>query len=127
MIKREIQKWKRELDKTYDQKQRQLDENSVLFVSEKSAALEVVKRRLDDRNLGDFCLECHSHKANKKAVVKELARCLQLDQEEYPDQRRELEDLQAVRNRLNHYVRALHRRREPLGIAAYRGSASMME
>ena len=92
---------------------------SVLFVSEKSAALEVVKRRLDDRNLGDFCLECHSHKANKKAIVKELARCLHLPRQEYPDQRRELEELQDVRNRLNHYVRALHRHREPLKITVY--------
>jgi len=34
-----------------------------------AAALEVVKRRLDACNLGDFCLECHSHKANKKRLL----------------------------------------------------------
>ena len=51
---------------------------TVLFVSEKAAALEVVKRRLDASNLGDFCLECHSHKANKKDVIAELGRCLSL-------------------------------------------------
>jgi len=92
---------------------------SVLFVSEKSAALEVVKRRLDNRKLGDFCLECHSHKANKKAVVTEIARCLHLPREVYPDQRQALEELYVARNRLNWYVRALHRRREPLGMTAY--------
>jgi hypothetical protein len=47
---------------------------TVLFVSEKAAARQVVKRRLDASNLGDFCLECH--KANKKEVIAELGRCL---------------------------------------------------
>ena len=35
---------------------------TVLFVSEKMAALEVVKRRLDEIRIGDACLELHSHK-----------------------------------------------------------------
>ena len=82
---------------------------TVLFVSEKAAALEVVKRRLDASNLGDFCLECHSHKANKKDVIAELGRCLSLPSEEYHDQSEELARLQSVRQRLNSYVRALHR------------------
>jgi hypothetical protein len=38
----------------------------VLFVAEKMAALEVVKRNLDKAGLGDACLELHSHKMNKK-------------------------------------------------------------
>jgi very-short-patch-repair endonuclease len=45
---------------------------SVLFVAEKLAALEVVKRRLDLANLGDFCLEVHSHKSNKLAILTSL-------------------------------------------------------
>ena len=49
---------------------------SVLFVSEKMAALEVVKSRLDAAGLGPFCLELHSRKANKKAVLMELQRAL---------------------------------------------------
>src|SRR5690606_10720789 len=92
---------------------------TVLFVSEKAAALEVVKRRLDDQKLGDFVLECHSHKANKKEVVAELARCLGLPREEYQDQRERLEELEAARQKLNEYVRALHETRDPLGISAY--------
>ena len=60
-------------------------------------------------NLGDFCLECHSHKANKKDVIAELGRCLSLPSEEYHDQSEELTRLQSVRQRLNSYVRALHR------------------
>jgi very-short-patch-repair endonuclease len=44
----------------------------VLFVAEKMAALNVVKRRLDDYGLGDFCLELHSHKTNKVGLLKSL-------------------------------------------------------
>ena len=46
----------------------------VLFVAEKMAALEVVHGRLARLGLSTFCLELHSHKANKKAVLDELAR-----------------------------------------------------
>ncbi|MFG0334366.1 MAG: DUF4011 domain-containing protein, partial [Maioricimonas sp. JB049] len=92
---------------------------TVLFVSEKAAALEVVKRRLDQKRLGDFCLECHSHNANKKTVLQELKRCLDLDEERYGGQDDHLQALQDVRTELNAYVRALHRRREPLGITAF--------
>jgi very-short-patch-repair endonuclease len=49
---------------------------TVLFVSEKMAALEVVKSRLDSAGLGPFCLELHSRKSNKKAVLAELQRAL---------------------------------------------------
>ena len=44
----------------------------ILFVSQKAAALEVVKKRLDAVGLGEYCLELHSYKANKKAVLKQL-------------------------------------------------------
>ena len=44
----------------------------VLFVAEKMAALNVVKRRLDDARLGDFCLELHSHKTSKVGLLKSL-------------------------------------------------------
>src|SRR5207245_194434 len=45
---------------------------TVLFVAEKLAALQVVRRRLDEAGLGPFCLELHSAKANKKVVLAEL-------------------------------------------------------
>lgn len=52
---------------------------TVLFVSEKMAALEVVKKRLDTIGLSDGCLELHSNKAKKKDVLEELNRTLQKD------------------------------------------------
>ena len=44
----------------------------VLFVAEKLAALEVVRSRLDDKRLGEFCLELHSHKSQKRQVLDEV-------------------------------------------------------
>ncbi len=41
----------------------------VLFLAEKQAALQVVKRRLDQAGLGDFCLELHSDKSAAKNVI----------------------------------------------------------
>jgi very-short-patch-repair endonuclease len=45
----------------------------VLFISEKMAALEVVKKRLDEAGLGDFCLELHSTKAQKRLSMQHAA------------------------------------------------------
>lgn len=44
----------------------------VLFVSEKLAALEVVRHRLNHAGLGHFCLELHSHKAQKKKFLEDI-------------------------------------------------------
>ena len=47
-------------------------QRTVLFVSQKTAALEVVQRRLRDIGLGDYCLEVHSTKAQKSEVLGQL-------------------------------------------------------
>ena len=44
----------------------------VLFVAEKLAALEVVKRRLNLAGLGEFCMELHSHKTQKQKVIDDI-------------------------------------------------------
>lgn len=44
----------------------------VLFVAEKLAALEVVRSSLDKAGLGEFCLELHSHKSQKRKVFDEV-------------------------------------------------------
>jgi very-short-patch-repair endonuclease len=54
------------------------DGKTVLFVAEKMAALEVVKRRLDMAGVGDACLELHSNKANKRMMLDELRRTAEL-------------------------------------------------
>ncbi|MCA9034306.1 MAG: DUF4011 domain-containing protein [Planctomycetaceae bacterium] len=92
---------------------------TILFVSEKVSALQVVKRRLDEKGLGDFCLECHSSKANRKSVLFELESCLNLEAEVYSDAQPRLNEARDNRNRLNEYVRSIHRPRSPLGLSPY--------
>lgn len=46
----------------------------ILFVSEKMAALNVVKQRLENVGLGDFCLELHSNKTQKKQLLANIER-----------------------------------------------------
>ena len=45
---------------------------TVLFVSEKAAALEVVRNRLAEAGLENYLLELHSHKASRKEVAAAL-------------------------------------------------------
>ena len=52
------------------------DGKKVLFVSEKLAALNVVYEKLKQAGLEEFCLELHSHKANKKEFIAELCRTI---------------------------------------------------
>jgi very-short-patch-repair endonuclease len=92
---------------------------TVLFVSQKTAALEVVRRRLDDIGIGDYCLEVHSTKAQKSSVVAQLAnawreRCCTDD----AGWQAATAQLGAMRNELNRLVSALHRRRSN-GMTAY--------
>lgn len=92
---------------------------TVLFVSEKVSALGVVKRRLDEKGLGDFCLECHSSKANRKSVLYELESCLGLQAEVYSDAKPKLAEVKQKRDVLNEYIRSVHRPRMPLGLSPY--------
>lgn len=45
---------------------------TVLFVAEKTAALDVVHRRLVQHGLGDCCVELHSNKAERKKFLAQL-------------------------------------------------------
>jgi len=88
---------------------------TVLFVSEKLAALEVVKRRLDAVGLGDFCLELHSTKANRRAVAAELGRVLEKGPYRAARPGEGPERLRSLIAALNDYVAALHAPIEPAG------------
>jgi very-short-patch-repair endonuclease/signal recognition particle GTPase len=92
----------------------------VLFVSAKMAALEVVQKRLIKVGLGDFCLQIHSHKRNKKEVIQEFGNSLDLSSEETPNEVNEiLENCLKIRMKLNNYVRALHKPNFKLGLSAF--------
>lgn len=77
----------------------------VLFVAEKMAALEVVKKRLDDAGLGEFCFELHSTKANKKRVLDSLDNRLRL--QHLPDPatlEQTLKEYERLQQQLTRYV-----------------------
>ncbi|TLM77695.1 DUF4011 domain-containing protein [Microbulbifer harenosus] len=81
----------------------------VLFVSEKTAALEVVHRRLKDIGLGQFCLELHSSKAKKADVLAQLGSSWNsFSQAGVNNWLVEADRLKALRDRLNRVVNALH-------------------
>jgi very-short-patch-repair endonuclease len=91
----------------------------VLFVAEKMAALDVVYRRLEEKGLGEFCLELHSSKTSKVEVLKQLERAWDvrdaLTAEEWAV---ETAKLHKLRNRLNEVVGTLHRR-QPNGLTVH--------
>ena len=83
---------------------------TVLFVAEKLAALEVVKRRLDANGVGDACLELHSRATSKRAVLEELERTFRLGRPRAAGAGAESGPalLAETRARLNAYDAALH-------------------
>lgn len=84
---------------------------TVLFVSQKTAALEVVRRRLRDIGLGDYCLEVHSAKAQKTAVLEQLKTAWhERAAPAAEDWNSATSELARLRDELNGLVRALHRR-----------------
>jgi len=93
----------------------------VLFVSAKMAALEVVKKRLDSVGLGEYCLELHSHKANKKYILKQLERQLNIRRETSTTNKPNYvyKELKNIRTRLNDYGDVLLKPRGNMGYSLY--------
>ena len=84
-----------------------LDGRSVLFVAEKLAALEVVQRRLTNLGLGAACLELHSEKQSKRAVLDELRATLAQPMPPAPDRAPVVKRLGEMRGRLNRHAAAM--------------------
>lgn len=96
------------------------DGKKVLFVSEKQAALNVVFDKLKKVGLADFCLELHSHKANKKAVIDELNRTLELPPSAVKSSAEEVIRRKAEsQQRLDAYAEALHKKRGAINKSVY--------
>jgi len=82
---------------------------SVLFVAEKMAALDVVKRRLHEVDLGDACLEIHSHNSNKKMLISELDRTMRQGRILSSDGfQKECDQLYELREQLNSYSQEIN-------------------
>lgn len=96
---------------------------TVLFVAEKMAALSVVQSRLAAIGLAPFCLELHSNKSTKRAVLDQLAAALEASRKQSPAQwEQQGKRLSALREELNGYVSALHKRRQQ-GVSLYEAIA----
>jgi very-short-patch-repair endonuclease len=82
---------------------------TVLFVAEKTAALDVVYRRLREYGLGDCCLELHSNKAERRKFLDQLQAAWENGKRDSASEWLTVsERLKIRRDALNRYVSALH-------------------
>ena len=100
---------------------------TVLFVAEKKAAIEVVHRRLQQVGLGPFALELHSDKASKKQSIDQLRASIEQFHVQEP-QNWELvaSELSELRDSLNRFDDAM-RAASVSGPTAWRPSATSCE
>lgn len=91
----------------------------VLFVAEKMAALQVVRRRLEAIGLAPFCLELHSNKTKKSYILEQLKRTTEVSRKKSAgDFHIRAGQINELRRELNGYVRALHKV-WPAGLSLY--------
>ncbi len=83
---------------------------TVLFVAEKTAALDVVYRRLREHGLGAHCIELHSNKADRRHFLKQLKASWEHGGESGASEWVAInERLRVRRDELNAYAAALHK------------------
>ncbi|MCP3679757.1 MAG: DUF4011 domain-containing protein [Gammaproteobacteria bacterium] len=80
----------------------------ILFVAEKMAALNVVKRRLDFAGLGDFCLELHSHKTSKQQIVQNLSQRLHKEWPSPSSIQTDIAHFEFLKGKLHDYVKLIN-------------------
>ncbi len=96
----------------------------ILFVSEKRVALDVVLRRLEEAKLGEYCLQLHDPKADKRVLLNSVSAAMK-DAEQADVLPSDVtwehtsQTLQSRRDELNQYVRELHLPRPPLHLSAF--------
>ncbi|HAZ13245.1 MAG: hypothetical protein A2X86_00550 [Bdellovibrionales bacterium GWA2_49_15] len=90
---------------------------TVLFVAEKTAALEAVKRYLDHAELGIFCLELHSRKARRTDVLKSIKDTMKLKGSHYLDSKIDalVKRQDEIRSEIGRYLTGLHSKHGNLG------------
>ncbi|MDH6132483.1 very-short-patch-repair endonuclease [Kitasatospora sp. MAA4] len=88
---------------------------TVLFVSEKAAALDVVRNRLASVGLADLVLALHSGDTTKRAVAQELNRVLTSVLPAVGAAEHELSHARQLREELSAHAAAMNETRQPLG------------
>ena len=87
---------------------------SVLFVSEKAAALDVVLDRLKSVHLDSYALALHSHNTSRKAVAQELGRALSEEPRAPQLSPQTVAQARELRLALSAYAEAMNEVRDPL-------------
>lgn len=90
----------------------------VLFVAEKMAALSVVRKRLLNIGIGDFCLELHSDKTDKIQVLNQIINTLNLSTNESEIIIEKAQEIESCITKLQSELDAMHRTRY-LGFSLY--------
>ena len=92
----------------------------VLFVSQKRAALDVVKDRLDKAKMGDLILDLHGGETSRKKLVEQLNNGLDYIKEaptvDYEDI---FNDLRKSKEKLRHHCDSLHTKIAPWNKSPY--------
>ncbi len=92
---------------------------TVLFVAEKMAALSVVQKRLAKLGLDPFCLELHSNKTQKRVVLSQLEKTLNIRRTKEPeDYAKTAAELLETRKKLNETIGAVHKK-QSCGLSLY--------
>jgi len=98
----------------------------VLFVSEKRAALDAVRKRLETRGLCRYCLDMYDPQRDVREVADELSRCLPPlpapSAATFP-----WDEMERCREQLDGYVEALHQVRDGLGMSFYEVLSGLTE
>jgi superfamily I DNA and/or RNA helicase len=97
------------------------DDKKVLFVSEKKAALDVVYERLKVANLEKFCLDLHSNKKSKAAIIQKLASSVEAAEQLAlkDDPAFYVKPLPELKDKLNHNISVLHEIYQPINLSLY--------
>lgn len=104
------------------------DKKKVLFVSEKMAALQVVYRRLEEVGLGDFCLPLHDYKADKKQILRQIAKPLTLKKKDKnASAQAKLAQLEVLKRKLNLYPQDMHRVQSAYQMSLYEAMSRLEE
>ena len=91
---------------------------SVLFIAEKMAALNVVHDRLTKVGLNATCLELHSRKATKSAVLKQIGESVEFPPQPLVSEKAFI-TLHQSQTFLNNHAKSINNLREPWAMSPY--------
>ncbi len=99
---------------------------SVLFVAEKSAAIDAVAKRLREVGLGDYLMDVHGRNSGVQSVRDQINRALSAPKKAIADPSHQLHRMLAEnRDTLVEYCRVLHSPRPPWGVSLFEAQVDL--